>query len=133
MRRSRALALASATAVAIAVPLTAGNASTPQSESVTVPTSTGVTITRTWTGTIPPGVNPTSQCDGTTPEDTHEINLTVPTGIYSKLTALFTFTIKWNPSSPSESTSDEILTVEGPQGEVGSSDGGSPMEQVSAS
>jgi hypothetical protein len=135
MRRSRALALASATAVAIAVPLTAGNASTPQSESVSVPTSTGVTITRTWTGTIPPGVNPTSQCDGTTPEDTHDINLTVPAGVYSKVTALFTFTIKWTPSSPSASTSDEILTVTGPNPgqEVGSSDGGSPMEQVTAS
>jgi len=135
MRRSRALALVSAAAVAVAVPLTGGQsqASNPQSDSVTVPSSTGVTITRTWSGTIPPGSNPTSTCDGTTPEDTHDINLTVPAGVYSKLTALFTFTIKWNPSSPSASTSDEILTVDGPQGQVGSSDGGSPMEQVSAS
>ncbi len=132
MRRSRAIALVSAAAVAVAVPLTAG-ASDPQTQSATVPTTTGQTVTLNWTGTIPPGANPTSQCDGTTPEDTHEINLTVPSGVYSKLTAFFTFTIKWNPTSGTAITNDEILTVEGPQGEVGSSDGGNPMEQVNAS
>jgi parallel beta-helix repeat protein len=132
MTRSRGIALITASALAAILPLGTGHASTPQTQSVTVPTAGGVTVTTTWTGTIPHGVNKTSRCDGTTPEDTHEIDLTVPTGVYSKVTAQFTFTIKWTPSTTNEKTSDEILTVSGPQGQVGSSDGSTTTEQVGA-
>ncbi len=142
MRRRRALALVSAAAVAVAVPLAAGQgqASSPQSQSINVPGTVGSTVMVTWTGTIPPGVNPTSTCDGTTPEDTHDITVNVPAGTYSKVTAAFTFSITWNPSSGDATTNDEIITVDGPStqgqegsGSVGSSDTAGTTEVVNAS
>ncbi len=137
MRRRRVLALVSAAAVAVAVPLAAGqsHASDPQTQSVAVPTSAGMTKTLTWTGTIPPGANPTSTCDGTTPEDTHDITVNVPQSLYSKLSAIFTFSISWNPASGMEDTNDEILTVDRVDGEgggVGSSDTAATTETVTA-
>jgi hypothetical protein len=113
-----------------------GAASTPPAGSVTVPSSTGQTATDNWTGTIPTGSNPKSDCNGLPAAviDHHTIQVTVPTGIYSTLNAQFQFSISWTPGTPTEDTADEILTVIGPDGnEVGSSDGGSTTETVTAS
>jgi hypothetical protein len=110
-------------------------ASTPQSGSVTVPSTPGQSVSDTWTGTIPSGANPTSDCSGlpSTSVDEHDIQVTVPAGIYSTLNAQFSFSITWTPGTPTEDTADQVLTVIGPDGnEVGSSDGGSTTETVAA-
>jgi uncharacterized repeat protein (TIGR01451 family) len=105
-------------------------ASTPASSSATVPTSAGQTITDTWTGSIPAGTNPSSNCGplaGTPAADQHLVTVNVPAGVYETLQANFTFNITWGDAS-----NDEILTVIGPDGKVvGSSDGGQPSEAVS--
>jgi hypothetical protein len=103
-------------------------ASTPASHNVTVP-STATTSNYSWTGTIPPGVNPSSSCQFLDPvSDSHNINITVPTGTYDAVDAEFRFTINW-----ADPGNDEILTVLDPDGDVvGSSDGGSNVETVVA-
>src|SRR5438309_2920912 len=110
-------------------------ASTPPSGSVAVPSTAGQSVSDNWTGTIPSGANPRSDCSGlpSTSVDEHDIQVTVPAGIYSTLNAQFSFSITWTPRTPTEDTADEILTVIGPDGsEVGSSDGGSTTETVAA-
>ena len=42
----------------------AAPASAPPVGTVTVPAAAGQTASDTWTGTIPPGSNPTSECTG---------------------------------------------------------------------
>ncbi len=103
-------------------------ASTPASHNVTVP-STATTSNYAWTGTIPPGVNPSSSCQFLDPvSDSHGINITVPAGTYDIVDAEFRFTISW-----ADAGNDEILTVLDPNGDVvGSSDGGSNVETVVA-
>jgi hypothetical protein len=65
--------------------------------------------------------------------DEHDVTVTVPPDVYDSIDAKFKFNITWTPSSPDPSTSDLILTVIGPDGDpVGSSDGGSPTETVTA-
>jgi len=110
-------------------------ASMPPTSNVTVPSTIGQTVTVTWTGTIPPGSNPSSNCAAladTPAVDQHNSTVTVPAGIYNTLTAQFTFKITWTPVV-NLSTSDEILTVIGSSGtSVGSSDGGTNTETVAA-
>ncbi|TML44251.1 MAG: hypothetical protein E6G19_09635 [Actinobacteria bacterium] len=123
------------TAVVLLVMTGSTGASTPASGSVTVPSATGQSASDSWTGTIPVGTNPTSDCSGlpSTQVDEHDIQIAVPSGTYSTLNAQFSFSITWTPQTPTEDTADEILTVIGPDGnEVGSSDGGSTTETVSA-
>ncbi|TMM18284.1 MAG: hypothetical protein E6F97_12485, partial [Actinobacteria bacterium] len=134
LRYAAPLAAAFAAAVLLVTTGSVG-ASTPPTGSVTVPSTAGQTVSDSWTGTIPPGTNPTSDCSGlpSTSVDEHDIQVTVPTGVYSTLNAQFTFSITWTPGTPTEDTADEILTVIGPNGnEVGSSDGGSTTETVAA-
>ena len=95
----------------------------------------GQTATDNWTGTIPTGSDPKSDCSGlpATQVDEHDISINVPAGTYGTLNATFTFSITWTPGTPTEDTADEILTVLDPSGnEVGSSDGGSTTETVTA-
>src|SRR6266850_1005611 len=110
-------------------------ASTPGTDSITVPSTIGQTVFVTWTGTIPPGSNATSNCAAladTPAVDQHNSTVNVPAGIYSTLDAQFTFKITWTPVV-NINISDEILTVIGSSGtSVGSSDGGSPSETVAA-
>jgi hypothetical protein len=112
-------------------------AATPSERSVTVPTTVGQIRTVTWTGTIDPGVDPASNCEGgTSTSDVETIHVAVPSGAYDTVNALFTFSITWVPSSGDETTNDEILTVVNPAGadaEVGSSDTGDTTETVAAS
>ncbi|HVF61302.1 MAG TPA: post-COAP-1 domain-containing protein [Thermoanaerobaculia bacterium] len=122
---TRALLVLVAALAALAAP---GAASTPPSGQVTVSSTDGTTVTHTWTGTILPGANATSNC-ASLPEalsDVHTITIDVPAGLYATLGADFTFRITW-PSADD----DEILTVLDPGGAVlGSSDGGSNVEAV---
>jgi hypothetical protein len=66
---------------AFAIPATGALAASPAAQSVTVPTSAGQTRTVTWTGVIPPGANPTSDCD-TAPQlaDIEALTINVPSG-----------------------------------------------------
>jgi len=135
MRRYGGVVAAALTAVVLLVMTGSTGASTPASGSVTVPSATGQSASDSWTGTIPVGTNPTSDCSGlpSTQVDEHDIQIAVPSGTYSTLNAQFSFSITWTPQTPTEDTADEILTVIGPDGnEVGSSDGGSTTETVSA-
>ena len=105
-------------------------ASTPPTDNITVPSTVGQTVTVTWTGTIPPGSNATSNCTplaDTPAVDQHISTINVPAGVYNTVSARFVFNISWTPVV-NPTTSDEILTVIG----VGSSDGGNPSETVSA-
>jgi hypothetical protein len=110
----------------------AAPASSPPSSSVTVPTTVGGTAGDSWTGTILPGTNPDSNCtSGLSPVDHHLITINAPAS-YGTLSVQFVFSITWTPNTPTEDTADEILTVVGPAGEVGSSDGGTTTEKVTA-
>src|SRR5215204_2141266 len=106
--------------VAVSVPALA---STPPAHTVTVPAA-GATTTVTWTGTIPPGANPTSQCTGAL-EDDHTIELQVPPDLYDSTIAEATFKIRWATADD-----DEILSVTGPDGTTGNSDGSANSEMV---
>lgn len=132
-RRPRLCILLALAAFTLAAPL---SASTPPSSSVTVPTSSGQTASDSWTGSAALGTNPASACAplSTSPVDDHALTLVVAPGTYDTVNAAFTFQITWTPSSGNIATSDLILTVVGPNGEViDSSDGGNPQETVSAS
>jgi hypothetical protein len=118
---------------AFAIPATGAFAATPPSRSVTVPTSTGQTRTVSWAGTIDPGANPTSDCNGgTSTADVENVAISVPASAYQNVSASFTFSIHWTPVV-SSTANDEILTVVGPNGaEVGSSDTSNTTETVTA-
>jgi len=131
------LAAVAATAVTGIAPLVSADAATPSPQLVTVPTSAGVTRTVTWSGTIPAGVNPTSDCNGAPQPtaDVEKITVSVPSDAYTNVTAKFDFSITWKPNV-SEDTSDEILSVVregGGDNEVGSSDTSQTTERVTAS
>src|SRR3954468_6907381 len=139
MRRSRAAAVVVAVGTLV-LPGTAALAATPDNQTVSVPTSVGQTRTIHWSGTIPPGSNPTSDCDSNTAlADIETLTINAPAN-YNTLSATFTFSIQWTPASPDETTSDEILTVmntdgggggDGDGGSLGSSDTSNTTETVS--
>ncbi len=142
-RRSRlgaALVLAGAAVLLGAVTI---GAASPPTQTVDVPSTVGSTKTITWTGSIPPGADAASDCNNAGPglSDEELVTVHVPRKGYAKFDATFEFSITWTPSSPSGTTSDEILTVNGPgnsdgndqeTSEVGSSDGGDTTEKVVA-
>ncbi len=119
-------------AALVAVLVSAGisSASEPAEHTVPAPNPPGTT-TVTWTGEIPAGIHPTSGLSDCSlvpnaQRDNHVIHLQVPETFYGNARSTATFKITWdNPDN------DEILTVEGPDGVVGSSDGGEPVETVS--
>ncbi|MBW3619491.1 MAG: glycoside hydrolase [Actinobacteria bacterium] len=125
MRSRRPLALMLTTALLGSVP---AHAADPESSSLRAPQAAGDEASTSWTGTSPPGVNPTSECSapGEASEDRHEITIEVPAGTYDRVGVDYKFQITWV-----DENQDLILTIEGPEGEVlGSSDGGSPAETV---
>ncbi|MFN2470266.1 MAG: DUF11 domain-containing protein [Gaiellaceae bacterium] len=101
----------------------------------------GSTVTKPFSGTVTGVANPTSNCDGDATADVHRFTVYAPGGYATRDTS-YTFTITWTPRTGEASAHDLILTVLGPDPnpsnnvpegpEVGSSDGGSPAEQVSA-
>lgn len=109
-------------------------AATPPTSNVTVPSTIGQSVTVTWTGTIPPGSSPTSDCSAladTPAADQHNSTITVPAGLYNTAAAKFVFKITWTPVVDGTS-SDEVLTVvrSSDGTKIGSSDGGSTTETV---
>ncbi|MEA2313220.1 MAG: hypothetical protein QOE28_3188, partial [Solirubrobacteraceae bacterium] len=118
--------LALAATVAVAVLAGPSAASTPASHTVTAqPPPSSQTVT--WTGTIPPGADPLSDCNAAAVTDDHTIKLQVPAGFYDSASSQATFKISW-----ADTSQDEILTVNGPDGTVGSSDGSGNSEIVNA-
>jgi hypothetical protein len=105
-------------------------ASTPATSNIVVPSTSNQTVTVSWTGTIPPLVNGTSDCTNfadTPVSDQHLPTITVPAGVYNTVNATFTFNISWDGASGN----DEVLTVLKPDGTaVGTSDTGNPSETV---
>jgi hypothetical protein len=127
--RRAVVALASAAAVvAVALPASQSLASDPESSALTVPTTPGEAASAEFTGTAPIGAQGTvTSCDGG-PTDEHTLELTVPEGVYERLTATITFDIRWDPAA---TTNDLVLEVyDGAGEEIGRSDGGSPAETV---
>jgi hypothetical protein len=126
-------ALLAGLAVAAVVLLSAhaSRAAVPAAQAVTVPAAGG-SASAAWTGTIAPGSNPLSDCDlGFSASDQEKITFTVPAGLYDAATAQATFKIEWTPSSGDEMTSDEILTVDDPDGnEVASADTSNTTEEL---
>src|SRR2546423_6517315 len=131
MRRC-AVALSGAVLVATGLSLPYAEGSTPANSNLTVPTTPGQSVSVTYTGTIPAAsVNP-NECatEGGTTADAHTVTITAPPGGYKTVNAVFLVSIKWTPNV-NEATSDEILTLEAPNGRViGSSDGGTPSEAM---
>ena len=108
-------------------------ASDPATSTITVPTTPNQKVTITWTGSIPPGVNGTSNCTNLadTPfSDEHKPTINVPAGAYiTNPHTKFSFRIEWDGADGN----DEILTVLKPNGAtLDSSDGGDPHEEVDA-
>src|SRR5690349_22721209 len=109
MRRSRAIATAAVVGL-FAFPAPPAFAADPGSQTVNVPTAAGVTRTITWTGTIPAGSNPTSDCDSNPAlADIEMLTINAPAS-YATVSATFTFSIHWTPPG-AEEVADEILTV----------------------
>ncbi len=106
------------------------NAATPAMQDVTVPTSVGQTVVVEWTGTIPAGAVGAGNTCPPTPglADTHTVNLTAPEGVYDRVNVQAAFHIEWD-----DSAQDMVLTVNKDGAAVGSSDGGDPQENISAS
>src|SRR6185369_8103288 len=79
------------------------NASNPATSNITVPSTAGQTVTVTWTGSIPPLTNATSDCAAladTPAVDQHVSTVNVPNGLYNTTNAKFTFNISWsNPDN----------------------------------
>src|SRR4028119_1292650 len=105
-------------------------ASDPPSQDVAIPTTAGQTITVEWTGTVPPGAPgaATNSCTSGVLEDNHLINLSVPDGTYEGVQVTAGFHVEWDDGGQ-----DLVLTVlyDGAT-EIGSSDGGTPEENVVA-
>ena len=142
--RSRFVVVLALVGLACALGALKIGASTPAADTVAVPAA-GQTSVVTWTGTIPVGSNPTSDCNGAVvaAADQHSVSITVPPTGYTGITSTFTFQITWSPSGVTHdnNSNDEILTVNAPNGadpgdtqgpEVGSSDGGTSTETVIA-
>lgn len=105
-------------------------ASDPPNHELAVPTTVGQTVTVEWTGTAPPGASgaATNTCTTDLLEDHHLIRLNVPEGAYGGVQVTAAFHIEWNDGGQ-----DLILTVlYGAGTEIGSSDGGTPAENVVA-
>ncbi|HEV2803827.1 MAG TPA: PKD domain-containing protein [Chthoniobacterales bacterium] len=105
-------------------------ASNPATSTITVPSSVNQTVSVTWSGEIPAGANPSSDCSalgGTPVADQHIPTINVPANIYSSLNAKFTFSISWDGASGN----DEILSVVLPDGTtLDSSDTSNSTETV---
>lgn len=123
----RIFVVATALLVCFSLPLLASD---PLSHDLTVPTTIGQTTTVEWTGTVPPGAvgAGTNSCTSGVLEDHHVINLTVPAGAYANVQVTAAFHIEWDDGGQ-----DLILTVlHDDSTEIGSSDAGTPEENVVA-
>ena len=101
---ARRLAILVAAVATVATVVAVAPGSTPPTGSVTVPTTAGQTVTDDWSGTIPIGTNPTSDCSGlpSSAVDEHDITVNVPSGAYDSIDATFAFSITWVPPGAEE-------------------------------
>jgi hypothetical protein len=90
-------------------------------EQITVPTTAGQTVSVSWSGTVLPGANTSSECGQATDvgADSHPIDLVVPAGAYDTVTVTATASITF--SGPN----DLIVTIIGSDGATASGDSGS--------
>ena len=125
------------------------HASDPPSHDVAVPTLAGQTVVVEWTGTALPGgsglggtggaadPNTAVPCPPEGADDAHAINLTVPSGLYDAANVAADFHVEWDMGTPDPSGTftdpDLVLTVYRGTTALGSSDGGSPEENVGVS
>ncbi|HEX5760415.1 MAG TPA: fibronectin type III domain-containing protein [Thermoanaerobaculia bacterium] len=124
---NRVFSTAAAALVFISLPVLA---SEPPAHDLTVPTTAGQTVTVEWTGLVPPGTIgvATNSCTSGVLEDHHLVNLTVPAGAYDSVQVTAAFHIEWDDGGQ-----DLVLTVLYDDAiEIGSSDGGTPEENVVA-
>jgi hypothetical protein len=134
-RRVRAVAgalLAAAGLVVAVAPLSPASASEPEEHSIKVGTEPGV-ATYTWKGEIPPAPtglagNAGDSCLGDPDlEDVHTIKIDLGPRVYKSVIVEYLFQISWEDAG-----NDLAMTVFGPTGSLGSSDGGDPVETVPA-
>jgi hypothetical protein len=86
-----------------------------------VPTVPGTSLTVTWTGTVLPGANASSECGAITDigADRHTETISVPAGTYDSVTVTATATITFAGAN------DLIVTIIGADGSTSSGDSGS--------
>ena len=105
-------------------------ASEPPGHALTVPTTIGQSTVVEWTGTVPPGaIGAANTCvSELVLADSHLVDLLVPAGTYNGLQVTAAFHVEWD-----DAAQDLVLTVLYSDGtEIGSSDGGTPQENVVA-
>ena len=105
-------------------------ASSPPGHTLTVPTTLGQSVIVEWTGTVPPGaIGAANTCvTDLVLADSHLVDLIVPVGAYTGIQVTAGFHVEWD-----DGAQDLVLTVlyDGST-EIGSSDGGTPQENVVA-
>ncbi|TJY58842.1 hypothetical protein E4T66_14670 [Sinimarinibacterium sp. CAU 1509] len=109
-------------------------ASDPASQDVTVPSVGGEPVVVEWTGTALPGVSGiTNACIAGGPDDSHDINLTVPEGLGADARINLDFHIEWDAGTTVGIVTDPdlVLSVARDGTVLGSSDGSAPEENVS--
>ncbi|MGH3443430.1 MAG: sialidase family protein, partial [Nitriliruptorales bacterium] len=94
-------------------------ASDPEAHEASVPTAVGKEVTLEWTGTIPPGANSSSECSDDALSDRHTIELSVPSGLYSRVRVAMEATIAYDGPA-----TDVIVTLVLPDGTQLSGDSG---------
>lgn len=111
---------AAAAAFALTLVLTASVPATLALGEITVPTTPGQSVTVTWTGTVLPGVNTSSECGSITDvgADTHTETLIVPAGTYDTVTVTATASITY------DGPNDLIVTIVSADGRSSSGDSG---------
>ena len=109
-------------------------ASDPASHELTAPSVAGDSITVSWTGTALAGASGAANSCTQGTDDSHDIILAVPEGLYDDLSVQAAFHIEWTPGAPDPTGTvndpDLVLTVVQDGTELGSSDGSSPEENV---
>ncbi len=113
----------------VVAPVATAVASEPAGSTLAVPGAVGGEASVTWTGTVQPGANATSECslptDAAT-QDSHELTVTLPASTEG-LTWDVEVQISWTPAGAS---SDLILTVFDDQGAVVANQDGSGSAEV---
>lgn len=123
------------------------HASDPASHDVTAPTTDGATVVVEWTGNAQPGASGQGSTGGVADpaasipcppagaDDSHAITLTIPDGAYDNVNITAAFHIEWDGGSTTDPAGlftdpDLVLSIYNGLTAAGSSDGGTPQENV---
>lgn len=123
MRRRAALLAPAVTFGLVAALAVPAMASTPADSGTISPPASGQSASYSWTGTLPGGANPNSDCSQSVSDslnDHHTVTFAIPSDFYTSHTMTAAFTI-----TPTPAVDDVILTVERGGAVLGSSDTGS--------